>query len=50
MVNQYTNAMFAIPFTEHVPNLTAKDDILVIKEYLKKTLSCCLEHESLIRV
>ncbi|MDP5106786.1 MAG: sugar phosphate nucleotidyltransferase [Polaribacter sp.] len=36
MANEHTNAMFAIPFSEHVPDLTAKDDIILIKAYLKE--------------
>ncbi|PQJ77662.1 sugar phosphate nucleotidyltransferase [Polaribacter porphyrae] len=30
------NAFFGIPLSEHVPDLTAKDDIVIIKAYLKK--------------
>ena len=29
-------AFLAIPLSEHVPDLTAKDDIIIIKQYLKK--------------
>lgn len=29
-------SFLAIPLSEHVPDLTAKDDIIIIKEYLKK--------------
>ena len=29
-------AFLGIPLSEHVPDLTAKDDIIIIKEYLKK--------------
>lgn len=36
MVKEHANAMLAIPFSEHVPDLTAKDDIIIIKAYLKK--------------
>ncbi|APZ47918.1 nucleotidyltransferase [Polaribacter reichenbachii] len=35
-VADYTEAFLAIPLSEHVPDLTAKDDIIIIKEYLKK--------------
>lgn len=35
MTNEHLNAVVAIPFSEHVPDLTAKDDIILIKEYLK---------------
>lgn len=30
------NSFLGIPLAEHVPDLTAKDDIIIIKEYLKK--------------
>lgn len=30
------NSFLGIPLSEHVPDLTAKDDIIIIKEYLKK--------------
>lgn len=36
MVKENPNAMLGIPLSEHVPDLTAKDDIIIIKEYLKK--------------
>jgi hypothetical protein len=26
----------AIPISEHVPDLTSKEDIVILKEYLKK--------------
>ncbi len=32
-------AFLAIPLSEHVPDLTAKDDIIIIKKYLKKHYS-----------
>jgi glucose-1-phosphate adenylyltransferase len=31
-----SKAFLGIPISEHVPDLTAKDDIIIIKEYLKK--------------
>lgn len=31
-----SEAFLGIPLSEHVPDLTAKDDIVIIKEYLKK--------------
>ncbi|SDS17363.1 glucose-1-phosphate adenylyltransferase [Polaribacter sp. KT25b] len=36
MVKEHSNAVLGIPLSEHVPDLTAKDDIIIIKEYLKK--------------
>ena len=30
------NTTLGIPFSEHVPDLTAKEDIADVKEYLKK--------------
>ncbi len=36
MLKGYPNAVFGIPFSEHVPDLTAKDDIVAVKEYLIK--------------
>lgn len=35
-VADHTESFLAIPLSEHVPDLTAKDDIIIIKEYLKK--------------
>ncbi len=35
-VADYPNSFLGIPLSEHVPDLTAKDDIIIIKEYLKK--------------
>ncbi|WP_439130980.1 sugar phosphate nucleotidyltransferase [Polaribacter sp.] len=35
-VADYPNSFLCIPLSEHVPDLTAKDDIIIIKEYLKK--------------
>lgn len=31
-----SSSFLGIPLSEHVPDLTAKDDIIIIKEYLKK--------------
>lgn len=39
MLKENPNAVLGIPFSEHVPDLTAKDDIIIIKEYLKKHYS-----------
>jgi glucose-1-phosphate adenylyltransferase len=36
MVKENTKAVIGIPLSEHVPDLTAKDDIIIIKEYLQK--------------
>ncbi|MCB0458472.1 MAG: NTP transferase domain-containing protein [Flavobacteriaceae bacterium] len=36
MINDYPKSVFGIPVSEHVPDLTAKSDILAVKEYLKK--------------
>lgn len=36
MANKNPNSVIGIPLSEHVPDLTAKDDIIIIKEYLKK--------------
>ncbi|MBU3012172.1 NTP transferase domain-containing protein [Polaribacter vadi] len=35
-VADYPQAFLAIPLSEHVPDLTAKDDIIIIKQYLKQ--------------
>ncbi|MFY9243616.1 MAG: sugar phosphate nucleotidyltransferase [Polaribacter sp.] len=35
-VADFPKAFKGIPLSEHVPDLTAKDDIFIIKEYLKK--------------
>lgn len=34
MVREYPTAMQAIPFSEHVPDLTGKDDIFILNDYL----------------
>ena len=36
MLIDYPNSVKGIPFSEHVPDLTAKNDIVEVKEYLKK--------------
>jgi len=36
MVKDNLDAMLGIPLSEYVPDLTAKDDINILKEYLKK--------------
>ncbi len=35
MLKDYPNSVLGIPFSEHVPDLTAKEDIAEVKEYLK---------------
>ncbi|MBI3194047.1 MAG: NTP transferase domain-containing protein [Ignavibacteriae bacterium] len=35
MVEQHPRSMFCIPLSEHVPDLTSRSDILIVKEYLK---------------
>ncbi|GAA3648589.1 sugar phosphate nucleotidyltransferase [Flavivirga jejuensis] len=36
VVKEYPKDVKGIPFAEHVPDLTAKEDIVAVKEYLKK--------------
>lgn len=36
LLKDYPNSILGIPFSEHVPDLTEKKDIAVVKEYLKK--------------
>ncbi|HDZ13529.1 hypothetical protein LCGC14_1443200 [marine sediment metagenome] len=36
MLADHRGTAIGIPFSEHVPDLTAKDDIAVVKEYLQK--------------
>ena len=36
LVKEYSKSVLGIPLSEHVPDLTAKDDIIIIKDYLKK--------------
>jgi NDP-sugar pyrophosphorylase family protein len=36
MVKENSKAVLGIPISEHVPDLTSKDDIIILKEYLKK--------------
>lgn len=35
MLNDYPRTALGIPFSEHVPDLTAKEDIVAVKDYLK---------------
>ncbi|EZH74618.1 nucleotidyltransferase [Aquimarina atlantica] len=39
MLKDYPNEAIGIPFSEHVPDLTAKEDIVAVKEYLNKHYS-----------
>lgn len=36
MLKDNSKSLKGIPFSEHVPDLTSKDDIAIVKEYLKK--------------
>lgn len=36
MIKEHPNTVAGIPFSEHVPDLTAKDDIAIVKNYLAK--------------
>ena len=36
MIKDFPDTALGIPFSEHVPDLTAKEDIVEVKEYLKK--------------
>jgi len=36
MIKEHPNTVVGIPFSEHVPDLTAKDDIAIVKNYLAK--------------
>lgn len=36
MIHQSDTSLLGIPFSEHVPDLTAKDDIAIIKTFLEK--------------
>jgi glucose-1-phosphate adenylyltransferase len=36
LADQINNSVFAFPFAEHVPDLTSKDDIQQVKNYLEK--------------
>lgn len=36
MLKDYPGTAIGIPFSEHVPDLTAKDDIVTVKKYLEK--------------
>lgn len=35
MVSEHPNSTIGIPLSEHVPDLTSKEDILILKEYIK---------------
>ncbi|MDX5584645.1 MAG: sugar phosphate nucleotidyltransferase [Aureibaculum sp.] len=39
LLKDYPNSVIGIPFSEHVPDLTEKKDIAVVKKYLKKFYS-----------
>lgn len=39
MLKEYPNEAVGIPFSEHVPDLTAKEDIVTVKKYLNKHYS-----------
>ncbi|WP_106794010.1 sugar phosphate nucleotidyltransferase [Aquimarina sp. Aq78] len=39
MLKEHPNEAIGIPFSEHVPDLTAKEDIVAVKEYLNKHYS-----------
>ena len=36
LANEISNSVYTYPLTEHVPDLTSKDDIVNMKEYLEK--------------
>ena len=36
LLQDFPGTALGIPFSEHVPDLTAKEDIAEVKEYLKK--------------
>ena len=36
MAKENAKAVQGIPISEHVPDLTSKEDIVILKEYLKK--------------
>nr|WP_298928527.1 sugar phosphate nucleotidyltransferase [uncultured Allomuricauda sp.] len=36
MIQDYPNTAIGVPFSEHVPDLTAKSDIIAVKQYLEK--------------
>jgi glucose-1-phosphate adenylyltransferase len=35
MIKEHPKSLFAFPLSEHVPDLTAKSDILPVKRYLE---------------
>ncbi len=39
LLKDFPKDIIGIPFSEHVPDLTAKEDISIVKEYLKKNYS-----------
>lgn len=39
MVKDYANSIYSIPVSEHVPDLTSKEDIASLKEYIEKHYS-----------
>jgi len=41
MINNSDYKVKGIPFNEHVPDLTSKEDILIMKEYLKENYPNC---------
>ena len=36
MIKEYPSSVAAIPLSEHVPDLTSKEDILIMNIYLKE--------------
>jgi len=36
MIDKYPQTTYCYPFSEHVPDLTGKKDIIEVKQYLKK--------------
>lgn len=36
MINDHPKSMYAYWFSEHVPDLTCKDDIRIVQKYLEK--------------
>ena len=36
MIKTNSKAVLGIPISEHVPDLTSKEDIVILKEYLKE--------------
>lgn len=48
MLNRGSAEIFGIPFSEHVPDLTAKEDIAEMKNYLKNNFVHSIWHERTI--